>query len=553
MKKIGQKIIAVSIFFVFAFWIVDTVLQHFIFNKGTFLDLLILKIPHHALYIRFLISGFLLIFGLTLSRVISNLKKTDEVLQEVFEKSQDVLYKRNLKTGKYEYISPAITEIAGYTPDEMLSMSQNEIDALIHPEDLEKIYDIRKTILKSSQNQKEIFELESRIKHKDGTYRWISDHFKLNRDANGHPAFSVASVRDITKRKKTEQELQLQGEITNNLSEGIYLCRVSDGIIIYANPRFEEIFGYLPGEMNGRHVSIINASTKKTPEETVVFITGIIKKTGGWNGEIQNIKKDGSPFWCYASASIFNHPEYGEIIISVHTDITERKMAELELKISQKELKELAAHLNTVREEERALVAHELHDDIGQALSALKMDIYMIEKKLPKDQKEIYAQIKDTKDLLDKTIQTTRKIYSELRPTLLEHFSIKEVLEDHLDTFKKSNNFSGDTDIDLEGTELKEEEAICIYRIVQEALYNVKWHSHAKTVHIKLKKNKNHLEMTIEDDGIGIKEEDLTKSNSFGILGMKERASFLGGKVEFKGLPEKGTTITVTIPLETKK
>ena len=96
---------------------------------------------------------------------------------------------------------------------------------------------------------------------------------------------------------------------------------------------------------------------------------------------------------------------------------------------------------------------------------------------------------------------------------------------------------------------VREEDSIAIYRIVQEALNNIKWHSNAKTVNVSLKITKNHLELMIEDDGIGIKEEDLNKSNSFGIIGMKERASFLGGEIEFKNLFNEGTTITVTIPI----
>jgi len=146
------------------------------------------------------------------------------------------------------------------------------------------------------------------------------------------PGRFLIHVHDITERKKAEDEQRLQSEIARNMSEGVYLIRVSDGVIIYTNPRFEEIFGYGPGEMIGKHVSIVNAPTEMTPEETVDHIVGIMKRTGVWQGEIQNIKKDGTPFWCYASASIFEHPEFGETIISVHTDITERKRAEEEIK-----------------------------------------------------------------------------------------------------------------------------------------------------------------------------------------------------------------------------
>jgi len=213
----------------------------------------------------------------------------------------------------------------------------------------------------------------------------------------------------------------------------------------------------------------------------------------------------------------------------------------------------LTAHLQTAREEERTLVAHELHDDIGQSLSALKMDIFMLEKKFPKDRKDISDQIDATKDLLDETIQTTRKIYSELRPTLIDHFSIKAVLENQLNNFRKTNNLSGISDIDFKGTELDEQDSLALYRIVQETLNNIKWHAHAKTVNIKLKKTKNLFKLTIEDDGIGIKKEDLNKPHSFGIIGMKERASFLGGEIEFKGLPDKGTIVTVIFPIKSKE
>ena len=148
--------------------------------------------------------------------------------------------------------------------------------------------------------------------------------------------YAVVIARDITENKFAEQSILLQSEITENMSEGIFLVGADDGIIKYTNPKFEEIFGYVPEEMVGKHISIINAPTDKTPEEIAKEIMEILDKTGEWRGEINNIKKDGTYFWCYASVSVFNHSEYGRVLVAVHNDITKRKKAEEELQKTQR-------------------------------------------------------------------------------------------------------------------------------------------------------------------------------------------------------------------------
>ena len=135
----------------------------------------------------------------------------------------------------------------------------------------------------------------------------------------------TAVFRDITERKQVEEKIRLQSEIMANMLEAVYLIRAKDNLIVYTNPEFERMFGYAPEEMLGKHVSIVNAPTDLSPEETAQKIITSLKKNGIWEGEVRNIKKDGTPFWCFARVTIFDHPSFGKVLLSVHTDITERK------------------------------------------------------------------------------------------------------------------------------------------------------------------------------------------------------------------------------------
>lgn len=126
---------------------------------------------------------------------------------------------------------------------------------------------------------------------------------------------------------RAKEALSLQSAITTNMAEGVCLIRAHDGTIVYANPTFEKMFGYAPGEIIGKHVSVINAPTEKSPEEKVKEID----KIDVWRGEVYNVNKEGTPFWCYASISMFEHPVYGKVQVAVHIDITERKRAETAL------------------------------------------------------------------------------------------------------------------------------------------------------------------------------------------------------------------------------
>jgi len=145
----------------------------------------------------------------------------------------------------------------------------------------------------------------------------------------------VTVIRDITQRKKTEQDLRFLSEISRNMSEGVSLVSLSDGSILYTNSKFDEMFGYGRGELVGKHVSILNASSEKSSQDLVKEIFEALDSNGVWKGEICNTKKDGTNFWGFASVSVFEHPKYGKVAVSVHTDITDRKVKRQELEASE--------------------------------------------------------------------------------------------------------------------------------------------------------------------------------------------------------------------------
>ena len=149
------------------------------------------------------------------------------------------------------------------------------------------------------------------------------------RDTGGKPLYLISQLQDVTARTRAEKALELQSLITNNMAEGICLIRATDGIFVYANPKFEQMFGYELGELNGKHVSIVNYEDEfGNAEQVADQIRETLAERGESTYEVQNAKKDGTPFWCRAHTSTFEHPEHGWVHVAVHEDITERKQAE---------------------------------------------------------------------------------------------------------------------------------------------------------------------------------------------------------------------------------
>jgi signal transduction histidine kinase len=230
------------------------------------------------------------------------------------------------------------------------------------------------------------------------------------------------------------------------------------------------------------------------------------------------------------------------------TERSERRQAVKELKESHEQLRQLAAHLLYVREEERTNIARDIHDELGQVLAALKMDIGWLSDKYS-DHKDIVAKSGSMGATVANTILSMKRICMELRPALLDHFGLGAAMEWQAEEFKKRSGIACNVVLEPHEIDVDKDQAIVLFRIFQESLTNVSKHAKATKVEASLRQEDKRIVLVIQDNGVGISREQMTKPNSFGLLGMRERLHILGGTISIKGKKQKGTTLTVTIPV----
>ena len=216
---------------------------------------------------------------------------------------------------------------------------------------------------------------------------------------------------------------------------------------------------------------------------------------------------------------------------------------------SEEQLRNLYVHLQSLREAERMNVAREIHDDLGQELTALKMDLSWIVSKLPDDHEGLREKLREDVDQVDQTIQAVKRLCTGLRPGVLDHLGLAAALEWQAAEFQKRTGIKCRVVFDPEDIEVDTDLRTPLFRIFQEALTNVLKHAKATEVKASFKLKNSSFMLEITDNGIGIKKEQLSKPTSFGLLGMRERVHPLGGKVTVRGVKNKGTTVEVTIPV----
>jgi signal transduction histidine kinase len=228
------------------------------------------------------------------------------------------------------------------------------------------------------------------------------------------------------------------------------------------------------------------------------------------------------------------------------SDLSETKRAERELRASGERLRSLAAHLLTVREEERASISRAVHDELGQALTAVKLDLAWLAKRLPRENGEVLERIHSTRQLAERLIHDVRRISTELRPGILD-LGLAAAVEWQVQEFQARTGIPCSHRL-LTRETFASDVSTALFRILQESLTNVARHAQATRAEVILQKLRDRLVLFIRDNGRGFDQADSSLAQSLGLLGMRERAAILDGRVSISSAPGKGTTVTAWIP-----
>jgi PAS domain S-box-containing protein len=416
----------------------------------------------------------------------------------------------------------------------------------VHPDDREFV----KKSVHNALYENKSYDLEYRIILPNGSKRNIQARGRVTFDNRGEPVRMIGTVNDITERKQIEEVLKTSEkkyrELADLLPQTVFELDKS-GNFTFANFYGFQSSGYTPEDIKKG----LNALQLFIPEDRVRVKKNIRIVLGGRKSnanEYTALRKDGStyPVIVYSAPVFYEGKPAG--LRGVVLDITERKHIENELQKSREQLRSLAAHLQSVREEERTDIARGVHDELGQALTALKMDLSWLGKRLPKKPESLLEKTKVMSGLLDSAIQTVKKISTELRPGILDDFGLIAAIEWQAEEFHKRSGIKC-TVSSVTEPHLDRELNTALFRIFQETLTNVARHTSATRVTVNLKVQDGKMIMRTRDNGKGITPEQLSSSSSFGIIGMRERVRALQGEITIRGIPGKGTTVAVTIPL----
>ncbi len=401
---------------------------------------------------------------------------------------------------------------------------------------------------------KPLRDVEYRLVTKTGEQRFTLISAEVV-DLGGEPCYLWAS-NDITERRRAEEELRQSQErffrAFHASPVAIVLARLEDGRLIEVNETAQRFFGFSREEMIGR--TTVELGVWANPDDRLRRVEELERLGSVRDREYQFRTRQGEVLVGLYSSELMEIDGV-KCIQTVVQDITERKEVEEQLKTSSRQLRALSESLRKAKEDEGIRIAREIHDELGSALTSLKWSLLRLDKVYSGDgnsdsQSGAREEIDGMVGLVDTTINTVRRIASELRPSVLDDLGLIPAIEWHAQQFQEHTGIVCRFDALIENIELNREQATAVFRIFQEAMTNVLRHASATKVNIIIEEEESEFVLEIKDNGRGIAESERLGIHSLGLLGMRERASSIGGKVEINGIARKGTVLIVRIPIK---
>ncbi|MBI5428232.1 MAG: PAS domain S-box protein [Nitrospinae bacterium] len=361
----------------------------------------------------------------------------------------------------------------------------------------------------------------------------------------------ASAARLARERTVHEKEARMSAAMSN-LVEGVVVID-ERGTVESLNPAAERMFGYTAGEALGKNVNLLMPEPYRSEHDGYIqrYLASGQSRIIGIGREAEGMRKDGTVFPAdLAVSELFL--EDRRLFVGVVRDIAERKRTEMESRDSRERLRELAIRLQNAQEEERRRIAREIHDELGQALTLMKMNAAWIGGNLSPEREDILKKAHLICRLADSTIDAMRRIASGLRPGILDDLGVSAAIEWHAMEFQERTGVQCVLDLDPEEIPfLDRERAVALFRIYQEAMTNVVRHAQgAEKVVVRLRKTDGRVTLEVRDNGCGITGDRISGSGSLGLLGMRERARSWGGTLEIVGRPGEGTLVVAQVPVQ---
>jgi len=446
-----------------------------------------------------------------------------------------------LQDKRFRFVNPHIREYAGYSEEEMLNMDPPSI---IHPADRRMA---RKNAIRMLKGQR-FSPYEFRILTKEGRVKWIMETVKAIR-YQGKRAV-LGNSMNTTEQKEARSRLEELEALESSILDAIphAVIGLHNRVFIFANNAVEQVFGWRPEELIGKNVRLLYRNEEDYDEIARRFYTAL-ENQRTYTTEFPAKRKDGREILCTMMASrIGDILREGRIVVT-YEDVTDQKRARQELEKSREQLRNLSLHLQSIREEERTRIAREIHDELGQALTALKMDIAWLGNRITGKNAALQKKTDYMSSLIDNTIETVHRISSDLRPGLLDDLGLSAAIEWQTQDFQRRFGLPCRAELSVEDEGIDRHLATAVFRILQETLTNVVRHAGATEVTVRLSEKKRVLILEVTDNGRGATQAQIEDPRSFGLIGMRERVRPWEGTVLIEGIQNKGTRVVVSVPL----